>query len=145
VVTHIETLREQFSSFWFCSSPLWDPVGFGTGRKKLNFRKYENLCMSEDKTDRLLRKTAQNRQQEWFALWVGQMARIAKPGAPVIIESIARAYCEILDDLGGVEKNWWKGAIIKYNWGVDPESLEYGEDLNIEGRYHVFMRKKTND
>jgi hypothetical protein len=124
---------------------LLDPLKFDAGSEKRNQKKYDQICRSHGWKAQKLRDIAQQRQQDWFALWVGQMARIAKPGAPVIIESTARPYCINTQEWGGVEKEWWKEAINKYNWGVDPDSLEYGEDLIFKHRYHVFMQKKKVD
>jgi hypothetical protein len=122
-----------------------DPLEFHTGSDDKNWKKYDKLCRTHSWQAQKLRDIAQQRQQDWFALWVGQMARIAKPGAPVIIETTAPPYCNATQDWGGVEKEWWKEAINKYNWGVDLDSLEYGEDLIFEQRYHVFMQKKKVD
>jgi hypothetical protein len=115
------------------------------GSEDQNWEKYDELCSTHDWQAQKLIDIAQQLQQDWFALWVGQMARIAKPGAPVIIESTATPYCGNDMDWGGVEKEWWKEAINKYNWGVDPDSLEFGEDLIFKRRYHVFMQKKKVD
>jgi hypothetical protein len=123
---------------------LLDPLEFDTGIDE-DYRTYNEICKSDDWKAEKLRDIAQRRQQDWFAVWVGQMARIAKPSAPVIIESVALPYCDYLDDWGGVDQEWWKEAINKYNWGVDPESLEFGPDLLYDGRYHVFMKKKFGE
>ena len=37
----------------------------------------------------LLKRKAQQRQDKWFSRCVGQMARIAKPGAPIVIEQVS--------------------------------------------------------
>jgi hypothetical protein len=33
------------------------------------------------------------KQTDWYGKWVGEMARIAKPGVPVIIEQVSLPYC----------------------------------------------------
>jgi hypothetical protein len=124
-----------------------DPLEFDTGDVGENYDSYKQLCDSNE-TDwqaKKLIELEQQRQQDWVALWVGQMARIAKPGAPVIIESVASPYCDSTLEWGGVATGWWKEAVTEYDWDVDPDSLEIGEDLLFYGRHHVFMRKKGLD
>jgi hypothetical protein len=48
----------------------------------------------------------------------------------------------ILYKTGGVSKEWWPVAIDRYQWPVDPASLETMDDhVYTLGRYHVFIRK----
>jgi hypothetical protein len=124
-----------------------DPLEFDTGDVGENYYFYKQLCDSnaKDWQAKKLIELEQQRQQDWVALWVGQMTRIAKPGAPVIIESVAPPYCVSTIDWGGIATEWWKFAAATYDWGVDPESLEIGPDLIFDGRHHVFMRKKEVD
>jgi hypothetical protein len=124
---------------------LLDPLKFDRGSDKQNWKKYYQLCKSHDWQAQKSRDIAQQQQQDWFALWVGQMARIAKPGAPVIIKSTGIRFCNNTKVWGGVEKGWWKEDINKYNWDVDPDSLEYGKDQILKHPYHVFMQKKKVD
>lgn len=43
---------------------------------------------------------------------------------------------------GGVSKEWWPVAIARYQWPVDPASVETMDDhVYTLGRYHVFLRK----
>ncbi len=58
-------------------------------------------------------------QEDWFSNWVSQMIRIAKPGAPVIIEELAQPYCQILRDWDGVTKDFWKQGVERYGWDID--------------------------
>jgi hypothetical protein len=106
--------------------------------------KYKALCRANE-TDweaEKLRAIFQERQEDWMALWVTEMVRIAKPGAPVIVESIAPPYCEILYDYGGLSKDFWARAIDKYGWDVNPASVVFGNDMSHEEeRYHVALRK----
>ena len=44
-------------------------------------------------------------------------------------------------DYGGVAREWWKPAIARYGWDVDPLSIEMEKDTIFRNRYHVFMRK----
>jgi hypothetical protein len=125
------------------ASPLLDPLNFNAGTGDANLAKYKALCNSTkpDWEGNMLKEFAQQRQEDWFGLWVGQMARIAKPGAPLIVENASPPFCAEMEDWGGVTKEWWSTAIDKYDWGLDPESIEFGEDHIQEHRYHVFMRK----
>ena len=34
------------------------------------------------------------RQRDWYGKWVEEMARIAKPGVPVIVEQVSAPYCD---------------------------------------------------
>jgi hypothetical protein len=107
------------------------------------FKKYAALCRA-DETDWeavKLRNIAQERQEDWIASWVTEMVRIAKPGAPVIVESLSPPYCEILYDFGGITKDFWARAIDKYGWDVDPASIVFGNDMLYAKRYHVALRK----
>jgi hypothetical protein len=41
-----------------------------------------------------------------------------------------------------VSKEWWPVAIARYQWPVDPASVETMDDhVYTLGRYHVFLRK----
>lgn len=130
-------------------SPMLDPLHFGMEDIELNYDRYFKLCDAKesDWEEKKLRKIAQQRQQDWFGQWVAEMARIAKPGAPIILESISNPLCEEREEWGGVSKEWWK-VVSKnntYAWDVDPKSLEYGGDQIFDDRYHVFMKKKVAD
>ena len=83
------------------------------------------------------------RQRDWYGRWVSEMARIAKPGVPVIVEQVSIPYCLNQYDWGGVVKEWWHEAAEKntYGWNVDPDSIEMMDDTIHEHRYHVFMLK----
>lgn len=69
------------------------------------------------------------------------MVRIAKPGAPVIIEQVSKPYCSNIDDWGGVSPKFWIMGTRIYDWDVDPTSIDMATDKVFGGRYHVFMRK----
>ena len=73
---------------------------------------------------------------------VAEMVRIAKPGAPVIVEQVSYPFCEAYFDWGGVSQEFWTDyAIEKYDWLIDPASIEFEDDRLFRKRYHVFMRK----
>jgi hypothetical protein len=90
-----------------------------------------------------LNRIAQQRQNDWYGTWVGEMARIAKPGVPVIVEHVSHPYCDAAFDWGGVQKQWWHDAATNntYGWNVDPTSLVIEDDTLFKQRYHVFMLK----
>jgi len=70
------------------------------------------------------------------------MIRIAKPGAPVIIEQVSYPFCKAKFDWGGVNQKFWTDyAIEQYGWDVDRNSMEFEDDRLFRKRYHVFMRK----
>lgn len=85
---------------------------------------------------------AQIVQQQFYAQWVSEMIRIAKPGQPVVVEQVSQEKCNQITDNGGVAPEWWKEAIHVYRWPVEPDSLAFGKDYVFNtNRYHVFMRK----
>lgn len=127
-------------------SPMLDPLKFGLSTTE-NFDRYTALCKSdpaEQWAEATLNEIAQNRQNDWYGKWVAEMARIAKPGVPVIIEQVSAAYCEAFFDWGGVRKDWWQEMASNntYGWNVDPSSLRIEDDTIFRDRYHVFMLKK---
>ena len=88
----------------------------------------------------------QEATEDWFAKWVSELVRIAKPGKPIIVEEVALPICGgAPEDWGGVAKEWWKPAVIKYKWDVDIDSIvtkmHKKDEKNVETRYNVFMRK----
>jgi hypothetical protein len=90
-----------------------------------------------------LAEIAQDRQHDWFGKWVGEMVRIAKPGAAVIVEEVSQPFCDDPDDWGGVTPDFWTSAIDTYGWDIDPHSIEIETDKVFGQRYHVFMRKNS--
>jgi hypothetical protein len=99
---------------------------------------------SDWKADTLL-QVAQHEQDLWYALWLQNMVRIAKPGAAIIIEQVSDAYCSNgLDTLGGgVRREFWPRAIEEYDMDVDLSTVEFESDALFPKlrRYNVFMRK----
>lgn len=122
-------------------SPLIDPLNFNLSKNSATFGKYTELCESKDEQKQEQNKLAQTRQEDWYAQWVGEMIRIARPGAPVIVEQVSYPQCEAYFDWGGVGKDFWKQAVEKYNWDIDPKSIDMEDDTIFRRRYHVFMRK----
>jgi hypothetical protein len=111
----------------------------------INHGRYHELCDTDDPSDWrsiTLRDLAQRKQEDFYAAWVGEMIRIAKPGSAVIIEHVSQPKCDDRNDWGGVSKAWWTIAVERYHWPVDINSL-YMQDDRIYAfqRYHVFFRK----
>jgi hypothetical protein len=77
----------------------------------------------------------------WYGQWVGQMIRLAKPGAPVIVEQVSYSFCSAIYDWGGVDQDFWPAAIDRYQWDVDPDSFVFRRDTIFRKRYHVYMKK----
>ncbi|KAL3919127.1 MAG: hypothetical protein SGILL_003908, partial [Bacillariaceae sp.] len=95
----------------------------------------------------------QQRQVDWVGQWVAEMARIAKPGAPIILEHLSsKSFCESVqnknEDGGGLNRNFWKihAEQKTYGWDVDPESIVLQDDNDRidSSRYHVLMLKKKD-
>ncbi|CAB9498024.1 expressed unknown protein [Seminavis robusta] len=125
-------------------STLLDPLNFGKGDLNSNYELYEHICLNKKKKDweaMKLAEIAQERQEDWFGLWVQEMIRIAKPGAAIIIEQVSRPYCKDMYDWGGVPHKFWSNGIHKYGWDVDRYSLDMSKDQVFTQRYNVFMRK----
>jgi hypothetical protein len=127
-------------------SPLLDPLDFGLGTTA-NYDRYTTLCKSASDeqhwAEATLAEISQTRQNEWYGRWVAEMARIAKPGVPVIVEQVSSEYCDAMFDWGGVRRDWWREVATNntYGWNVDPSSVVIETDTIFRNRYHVFMLK----
>lgn len=126
---------------------MMDPLNLGLGQDVISL--YEDLCTAaKDNLEaaRIITEIAQKRQDAWYGKWVAEMARIAKPGVPVIVEQVSQPKCDDFDDWGGVPKNWWIETAQNntYGWNVDPSSVVLEDDTIFSGRYHVFMLKNGN-
>jgi hypothetical protein len=108
------------------------------------------LCEDKDSNWQTtkLNEMAQLKSEDWYALWVGEMIRIAKPGAPVIVEQVQEPFCKppktSYPGEGGVAKSWWLDATVKYGWDINLASLDMEVDPIGDGeniRYNVFMQK----
>lgn len=112
------------------------------GSLKDQSQQVKKLCRSTTKEGKLLSRLSQEREEDWFASWVSELVRIAKPGCVVAIEEISPAICSSGRDWGGVDKTWWKTAIDKYEWDVDPDSIiVQNVKRKTSKRYNVAMRK----
>jgi hypothetical protein len=68
-----------------------------------DWTEYDQICNSVNNKDKKIKKydwmgnylwgVMVQKQTDWYGKWVGEMARIAKPGVPVIIEQVSLPYC----------------------------------------------------
>lgn len=133
-------------------TPLEDPLQFKdlvSGEEEEELRDaYARLCHEASKeggdSDEQRRvHLLQQRQNDWYATWVKEMLRLAKPGAVVGVEMITYPLCEDLDEGGGLDHNFWRRG-VREDWDVDPASLVIWEAHSMPGRrYHVLMRKRS--
>ena len=128
-------------------STLLNPLNFNGKNINENYGIfYDHLCATKDahwEAEKLV-EIMQERQEDWFGLWVSEMIRIAKPGAPVIIEQVSQPYCTDTEDWGGVPAGFWKAGITKYGWDIDISSITMEDDEVFKTtRYHVFMKKNS--
>lgn len=122
-------------------APLVDPLELGLSQPQDAAAAYFALCDSDAASDVVKRNEAQQKQEDWFASWVSNMVRIAKPGAPVIIEQVSYPLCDARFDWGGVDREWWYVAIDKYHWDVQPKRVDIVTDAIHKKRYHVRLEK----
>jgi len=131
-------------------SPDWDPLKLNKSFRK-NYDIMAGWCsdITANKTtattehSKTLARLMQQFQEKHYYRWVAEMVRIAKPGSPVIIESISYPYCQNTNDWGGVDKNFWKEKLIdSFGLPVQKDSVQYMDLSGLDmKRYHVFMRK----
>ena len=122
-------------------------TGYITPRDALDIEdddKWTQICDGADQQNWMaeeLRVIGVLNQEDWFGKWVAEMARIAKPGAPVIAEEVSQPTCDAPEDWDGVSKSFWYEAAKKntYDWNIDPDSIEMMDHTGT--RYNVFMRK----
>jgi hypothetical protein len=130
-------------------TPVLDPLGLLIAPK--DYTRYRQLCYIPSHpghfknetlwmADKLL-SIMQQTQEDWYGKWVADFARIAKPGAPVMVEQVSSSFCKATIDWGGVDKDFWTrhATANTYGWNVDPASIEFMDDSMFPGRYHVFM------
>ena len=126
---------------YFCS-PLKDPLKLG-GNHSYNIQKYQEICDAVDWDGLKLKELAQEKQEEWYGQHVREMARLAKPGTPVIVEQVSKRNCDSTFDRGGVAEDWWTTSARNntYHWNINPDSIEIEVATLYVDRYHVFMLK----
>ncbi len=81
----------------------------------------------------------QQKQEEFYTTWVREMIRIAKKGAPVIVESVSSPLCEAPFDWDAVSRQFWKVSVTLLP--VEENSLDFGIDKIYPERTHVHFRK----
>jgi hypothetical protein len=86
-------------------SPIGNPLHFDmpdADPYQINHGRYTELCEANDNDWRsvTLRETAQRTQEDFYAAWVGEMVRLAKPGRPVLVEHVSLPKCDQPDDWG---------------------------------------------
>ena len=142
--THLEFVPANAFDLVFTGyiSPLFNPLGLNGSSTQDNFAQYAAYCEGKTEQHKELADKAQRRQEDWYAAWIGEMIRIANPGAPVIAEQVSYPLCEAMFDWGGVDPSFWHNAISRYGWDIDPSSIVFDKDSLYRRRYHVFMRKK---
>lgn len=130
--------------------PIVDPLDLSEGW--IIDRHYDivDMCNSSDWAYQKLIYLDQEKQEDWYAQWVGEMIRIAKPGKAILLENLSYAICDEMSlvggDWGGVNHDWWLKAVEKYELDVDPSSIIIEDtDLFFDyyNRYNVFMRKNS--
>ncbi|CAB9523231.1 expressed unknown protein [Seminavis robusta] len=128
--------------------PLLDPLNFNLPVESYRdtYDYYSEICRLDTWKDQKLREIAQQRQNDWFGAKVHQLLRIAKPGAPIILELVSHPFCEKPFTLGGVSQDFWtrRDTHERYHWDVDLDSIDMVRDRIYGQRYHVFLRKHSS-
>jgi hypothetical protein len=120
-----------------------------TATNEMILERRREICSTRD-TDwksQTLSEYAQSLQNAWYGAYVSEMIRIAKPGAPIMIEFVSDPYCDKIqyDEWGGgVPYSFWTNGIADFGWDVDHESIDFEPDtlFSDKHRYHVMMRKR---
>ena len=103
-----------------------------------------DLCTDTTPKGKKLKELAQRAEEDWYASWVSELVRIAKPGAVVAVEEVSEPICKQARDWGGVAKEWWIDAIEIYGWDVDPDSVVVETVPSNNKRYNIAMRRKQD-
>jgi len=151
--SHLEYVPSDAFDFVFTGyiDPLQDPLNLIDSEDSSSeedddapcHEQSKEFCNSDDPISQYLRKQEQLAEEDWFASWVSEMVRIAKPGKIITVESVGESICKSLHDWGGVDKEWWPKAVHKYKWDVDPSSIVIApvQHKSFKIRYNVMMRK----
>jgi hypothetical protein len=65
-----------------------------------NHGRYGELCLGQGWKDQKLAEIAQQRNEDFHGKWVAEMARIARPGRPVVVEHVSQPKCVQPGDWG---------------------------------------------
>jgi hypothetical protein len=61
-----------------------------------------------------------------------------------VTEDASYPICEEVSEWGGVHPQWWKDAVTKYGWDVDPDSIRFDFEFTwYFNRYNVIMKKRN--
>ena len=142
-ICHADSANLSFvpsNSFDIVMTGYIDPI---VDRLNLNWtsKEYDNYCHSDKEEYKNLMRQEQGIQEDWHASWAGEMIRIAKPGATIVVETGGRSRCRD-GGWGGVDTHWWAQAISKYKWDVDATTMEW-MDFDPEQR-HEGLRNRYN-
>ena len=133
-------------------TPLQDPLHYGSSWQM----KLQDDCTNNPQKV----KEAQILQNEWYKGWINEMIRIAKYGAPIIVEQVSQPYCNHQTDFGGISNNP-NDSTYGYIWNVNDDNIGsswsyanqyvdkefgfvFGNDTLLNPqyeRYHVAFRK----
>ena len=107
--------------------PSWDPMQYSLDRDN-NFDRYRKLCKRSQAGihEELIGFAVGEHRNSLYGSWLSQAIRVAKPGAPIIIEQRSDApYCNafFFPEDEGVALNFWRQAMTFYNLDVDPHSI----------------------
>ena len=123
---------------------MFDPLGVEGQYSGDLLAYYKELCNAKDMESAKRLELVQLKQDDHVGQWIKEMIRITKPGKPVIAEHISPPLCEPNDHfMGLVPRIFWKSAVEKYEWDVDPDSIVIETSKLVDTRYNVFMRKNS--
>jgi hypothetical protein len=118
----------------------------------LRIERQREICQRADWKSQMLYQLAQDRQEALYGRWVSEMIRIAKPGAIVAVEQIPDpTFCALstgndgLTWSGGVPPAFWSTGVDRFQWDIDPSSMEMEVDDTLfpsQHHYHVMMKKR---
>jgi hypothetical protein len=83
--------------------PIVDPLSFNQTDLNPYWRnhgRYGELCKEKGWKDQKLAEIAQQKNEDFFGKWVAEMARIAGPGRPVVVEHVGQPKCLHPEDWG---------------------------------------------
>jgi len=125
-------------------TPLWDPLELEELEDDDDKWRSEYLAICDDKTaeGKKLQQLMEDKQEKWHSDWFKEMIRIAKPGVPVIVESVGYPICVQRYDWGGVRHDFWLTGAQKFDWDIDPDSVIIEAGAQMPHRYNVVTRKK---
>jgi hypothetical protein len=152
--THLHFIPDNTFDLVFTGylSPVPDPWSANLTNDadaEIILERRREICSTRDTNwkSQTLSEYAQSLQKEWYGAYVSEMIRIAKPGAPIMIEFVSDPYCDKIqyDEWGGgVPYSFWTNGIADFGWDVDQDSIDFEPETLFadKRRYHVMMRKR---